>query len=409
MIKLLVRCVGWGQDWPLGTLADNGTALLFEYSATALTRGIEFSPLRLRLRVAAYGGFPGHQDRLPGLLADALPDGWGRLLMDRLWRKAGRDPTRLSPLDRLAFVGDRTIGAFAFEPPADVGVTPVDIELLTLARESRKVIADRESAALRALAVLGGSPQGARPKVLVQYDAATGVVSSDPTATGSPWLIKFQAADEHKEACAVEELYARMARACGLVVPVTHYFDLAPKLAAFGVARFDREGGCRVPVHTLAGALDADIRTPALDYATFLRAVRAITGDEREVRKGFEVATFNVLMHNRDDHARNLSFRMSREWRWQLAPSYDLSYSEGPGGEHQMSVLGEARDPGRRHLLALAQDAALDAVWACGVLDRMVAVAAELKRGAAELPIRRATVAAIVAAVERNRKRVGSG
>ena len=72
-----------------------------------------------------------------------------------------------------------------------------------------------------------------------------------------------------------------------------------------------------------------------------------------------------------------------------------------------MSVLGEGREPRRRHLLALAKDSGLDPVWAGAVLDRMVTTAADLKRGAADLPIRRATVAAIVAAVERNRKRVG--
>lgn len=407
MIKLSVRFVGWGQDWPLGTLADNGRDLLFEFSESALAKGIEFSPLRLRLRPGAYGGFPTHQDRLPGLLADALPDGWGRVVMDRLFRKAGRDPARLSPLDRLAFIGDRAIGAFVFEPPAEVDLAIADLQLLALAQEARSVIAGNDSAALRELALLGGSPQGARPKVLVQYDAPTNALSTDPRGAGVPWLIKFQAADEHKDACAVEELYARLARDCGVEVPSTRYFDLDAKLAAFGVQRFDRERGLRVPVHTLAGALDADIRTPSIDYAEFLRAVRAITADEREVRKGFERATLNVLLNNRDDHARNLSFRMSPQMRWQLAPAYDLTYSTGLGGEHQMSVLGEGREPGRGHLLALARDAGLDSRWASAALDRMVEATGHLEQQAAELPIRRKTLRVVVAAVACNRTRVG--
>ena len=90
MKKLRVFYEGWGERWPLATLADDGQHLLFEYSAQALQQGLELSPRHLPLRAPAYGGFPEHQMRLPGLVADALPDGWGLMLMDRLFRKSGR-------------------------------------------------------------------------------------------------------------------------------------------------------------------------------------------------------------------------------------------------------------------------------------------------------------------------------
>ena len=109
MRRLSVHYCGWGEDWPLGTLAEDGHRLLFEYAPEALAQGLELSPLHLRLRAAAYGDFPEHQLRLPGLLADSLPDGWGLLLMDRLFRKQGlRHP---GALDRLAFIGERAMGA----------------------------------------------------------------------------------------------------------------------------------------------------------------------------------------------------------------------------------------------------------------------------------------------------------
>jgi serine/threonine-protein kinase HipA len=82
--KLSVIYAGWGERWQLGTLADNGRELLFEYSQTALKRGLELAPLQLRLREQAYGGFPAYLQRLPGFIADTLPDGWGQLVMDRL-------------------------------------------------------------------------------------------------------------------------------------------------------------------------------------------------------------------------------------------------------------------------------------------------------------------------------------
>ena len=77
MKLLTVHYCGWGEDWPLGRLADDGQALLFEYSPEALAQDLELSPLHLKLRADAYGSFPAHLHRLPGLIADSLPDGWG--------------------------------------------------------------------------------------------------------------------------------------------------------------------------------------------------------------------------------------------------------------------------------------------------------------------------------------------
>lgn len=99
MKKLKVIYAGWGEHWHLGTLADDGKTILFEYSAEALRQGLELSPRFVKLRPEAYGGFPDHLMGLPGFIADALPDGWGLLLMDRLLRQQGLDPRQLSPLE----------------------------------------------------------------------------------------------------------------------------------------------------------------------------------------------------------------------------------------------------------------------------------------------------------------------
>jgi hypothetical protein len=118
MHKLDVHYSGWGEDWLLGTLADDGHTLLFVYSQAALERGLELSPIRLKLRSAAYGGFPTFSHRLPGLVADSLPDGWGLMLMDRVFRREGVQHP--DPLDRLAFIGERAMGALRFVPPHDL-------------------------------------------------------------------------------------------------------------------------------------------------------------------------------------------------------------------------------------------------------------------------------------------------
>jgi serine/threonine-protein kinase HipA len=298
--------------------ADNGRDLLFEYSAAAIAKNIEFSPQHLKLRVQAYADFPAPQFRLPGLVADALPDGWGLRLMDQVLARLGFLPHQLSPLDRLAFLGDRAMGALAFEPAADLAMPAEDVALLTLAREVRIDVEDRDVAALTQLAVIGGSPQGARPKALVQYDTGSGSMSTLPSPPGTPWLVKFPARGEHKEVCAIEAMYARLAADCGLDMPRTALFDLGRGLAAFANERFDRAGGMRVPVHTLAGALPADFRLSSVSYQTLLRNTRAMM--RSEVEKAYERCVFNVLFNNRDDHTKNFSYRMGGRYRWQLAP-----------------------------------------------------------------------------------------
>lgn len=403
MKKLEVRYCGWGEDWLLGTLAGDGVALLFEYSPEALAQHLELSPHHLKLRAQAYGDFPAHQLRLPGLLADALPDGWGLLLMDRLFRQSG---FTAGPLDRLAFLGDRVLGALRFEPPADAQLHAEYWPLLHLAQESQNVLAGKDTKALMELLVTGGSPQGARPKALVQYDKATKHISTLPTASGAPWLVKFQSGGEHKEVCAVEHLYAHMARACGIDMPDTEYFDVSAKFAAFGIKRFDRDAQLRVPIHSLAGLLHVDFRLPALDYTTFLRATRMLTRDEREVQKAFARAVFNVICHNRDDHAKNFAYRLGRNRRWYLSPAYDLTFSEGPAGRHQTDVCGEAQTITRAHLLTLAEQGGIDKAYADNVIDNILEQTTHFRGWAADYPIRGATIKRIEKAIENCRKTI---
>jgi serine/threonine-protein kinase HipA len=169
MNKLDVYYCGWGERWLLGTLAEHQGEVLFEYAPSALQAGLELSPLHLPLRSGSFGRFPAHFSGLPGLLADALPDGWGMLLMDKLFRKHGLDPRRISILQRLAFIGDRAIGALSFVPAQELPLSQPDQQLLQLAQEAQQVLQGREIADLQQLAMLGGSPHGARPKVLLDY------------------------------------------------------------------------------------------------------------------------------------------------------------------------------------------------------------------------------------------------
>lgn len=351
MKKIDVDFNGYGDSWHVGTLADGAGKLLFEYSSEAIKRGVELSPIKLKLQSDAYMDFPAYQQKLPGIFADCIPDGWGLLLMDRIFTKNGLNFRTVSPLDRLAFIGNSAIGAFSFQPSSENVLTLSDINLLDLANDVQLVIEDVDTVALQRLALLGGSPQGARPKVLVQYDQNTQTISNDTSANGTPWMVKFQARGEDKEVCAVEHAYAHMARLCLLDIPKTEYFDLDKKLGGFGIERFDRKGKIRIPTNTLAGLMDLDFRFPSVSYEAFLRVTRLVTRSEAQVKKGFERCVFNVVFNNRDDHSKNFSYRMNERLEWELAPAYDITFNYGMGGEHQMDVCGEGRNPGIQDLL----------------------------------------------------------
>lgn len=412
MKKLRVIYNGWGEHWVLGTLVDTTRGIFFEYSQQAIERGLQLSPLHQPLPrpgsvTASFQGelyFYG----LPGFIADALPDGWGMLLMDRALRKLGREPRSVSVLERLAIVGSRAMGALSFEP-ADEDLLPAEkLHLKDLAKEVLALQADRGPGTqeadeqLRHLMQLGGSPQGARPKVLVDFNVRTGFISSGMPLIGSatPWLIKFPAESEHREVCAIEELYARVARHGGIDMPRSRFFDLGNKHSAFGVERFDRiiktDGKTkhisRVPIMSLSAYLEADHRVPSLDYETVLLATQRITGDQREVLKAFGRCVFNVLMHNRDDHSRNFAFRLDQQGLWKLAPAFDLTYSFGPGGEHSTSVAGHGKNITRAHLLRVASGADINVKTAelC-IADWIKAVGCMCKL-VRELPIRRSAL-----------------
>lgn len=408
MKKIDVYYSGWGEHWKLGQLAADGREILFEYTPEALHQGLELSPFHLKLASNVYRNFPDHQLHLPGLIADSLPDGWGLYLMDKLFRKQGIPIEEISPLDRLSFLGNRALGALCFEPALPQSLEPQDLTILEIAKEVHKLVEGDASTVLPQLAIMGGSPQGARPKIVVNYDLKSKKISTSPSLVENPWLIKFPAARENNEVCAIEFLYAQLAKEAGLEMVETDYFDLGKNFSAFGMRRFDRVNGLRVPVHTLAGVLNANFRIPSsVDYLSFLRLTHLLTKDERETLMAFRQCVFNVVFHNRDDHSKNFSFLLDQKRNWKLTPSYDLTYSTGPGGEHQMDICGEGKNPGRSHLLTLAEKSNLNKKTCEQIIDQTITVAQKFKLEAKNRPIRKIKVQEIDHAIQNMIKRLG--
>ena len=376
---------GWGERWLWGTLAST-TALtgrpmiVFEYSNEARQRGLELSSYTLPLEGPQLRrGFPGHQLDLPGPVYDALPDGWGMLLMDRMFRRRSLSTARIGPLERLAYIGGNAMGATKFEPVAPEGQEPkVHIPLEELAADVQQVLQGEGGEFLETLLLVGGAPQGARPKALVYRNPETDGFTTAVTPGFEAWLIKFPAKEEHPEVCAIEMVYAECLRMCGIETPDTRYFSLPGGSAAFASKRFDRQDGLRVPMQSLAAFTGANYRTPGvLDYVNFFRATQMCTNDVRQMAVAFERAVFNVAFHNRDDHPKNFAYLMSQAGHWRLAPAYDVTFCEGPGGYHQMDVMGEAQAISRAQMLRLANEAEIPQDVAGKMIDRICDVASQ--------------------------------
>ncbi len=345
-----------GRSIRVGRLATRDHRILFEYDPTFIASGVELSPFKLPRRPGVVIGDPRVFDGLMGLFEDSLPDGWGRLLIDRRAAKAGISAAALGPLDRLALVGARSMGALVYEPEVELE-PPSVVSLPAIAADVATVLADSKVDDLDRLIALGGSPQGARPKVLVQASADGSIIYGDRANRPDciPYLIKFAARSDERHAGTLEHVYARMAAAAGLDVPGTTMLGRTGRHPGyFASRRFDRDGRRKIHMHTVAGLLHAPHTYPSMTYRDLLVATRQLTRDERAVSELFRRACFNVFAHNRDDHTRNFAFLMDERGGWRPSPAYDLTYSDGPGGEHAMLVGGAAVDPGERELLELA-------------------------------------------------------
>ncbi|WP_409301084.1 type II toxin-antitoxin system HipA family toxin [Pseudomonas sp. KCJK8993] len=410
---------GWAEHWRWGSLVSTtaltGRPLIaFEYSEQALDRGLELSALRLPLKGPRLRrDFPVHQMGLPGPVYDSLPDGWGMLLMDRLFKRRGLNPARIGPLERLAYIGDHAMGAMSFEPVApDLLMAPEDISLERLAAEVEHVLHGEGGEFLQQLLLMGGSPHGARPKALLYRDPVDGRFSTVAGPGLDAWLIKFPGTGEHPEVCAIEAVYAQCLRECAIDTSDTEHFALPNGQAAFATRRFDRHNGMRVPMQSLAALTGADFRAAgALDYTAFLRASQYCCNDVRAKALAFARVVFNVAFNNRDDHPKNFAYLMSSSGHWQLAPAYDVTFCEGPGGYHQMDVLGEALDVSRKHLLRLAvEEAELSNGVAIDIIERICQVASGFTlRARALFPgdITSDTLRTIQARIDTNLARLG--
>lgn len=360
------RVFAAGERRRAGELAQNRQGAFFQYDADYLRSCPSLSPFRLAFDSSLQRGPLGPHDGLHGVFADSLPDGWGRLLMDRVCRRHGALPSELTPMDRLSYVGNRGLGALRFSPPSPfTPESPADVDLIELGERARTLFEDDSADVLPELAATGSSG-GARPKALVHLPAdGDSLVSTQPGPGLEPWLVKFTSASlplGHEESLC-EAAYLTLAREAGIETPQWRLIPARGRtrssaIASLALKRFDcTPAGGRLHMLSLCGLLDADFRAPSIDYEDLIKASQVLCESPAVGQSQFLRAVFNLFALNQDDHTRNWAFLQDDDGRWRPSPCYDVTFSPSPYGEHTTAFVGHGATPPLTAMQQLAAQA----------------------------------------------------
>ncbi len=344
----------------VGEIVLGGKEIYFKYYPSFIDLGIEISPIKLPLSDKIYSA-----DRLPfdglfGVFNDSLPEGWGRLLIDRKLGNMGVPLTSVTQLDRLTFVGDSGMGALMYSPKEEMGIeTDNNLNLALISEEIQEVQEGVSEDVIEKLIDLGGSSGGARPKISVGYNKTTEhlIHGTNELPEGyEHWIIKFPTSNDYPDIANIELAYYKMALDAGIEMNESRLFKDAKGKAYFGTKRFDRVENDRIHMHSAAGLMHDDFRRSNMDYGHLMDCGFKLVKHVGVYEKILRLAAFNIYAHNRDDHSNNFAFLMNPKGEWSFAPAYDLTFSSSSHGFHSTTVAGESESPEKANLMELAKE-----------------------------------------------------
>ena len=350
----------WGR--PVGTIipAPERGYYAFKYDRRFLSAGIEIAPLMMPVRAEPYVflDLPRNEyEGLPPVFADSLPDSFGGALIDRWMVQRGYLRDEITPLDRLAYIGSRAMGALTYEPERGPGGRPTALDMRRLVEEARLLVNGElakmdEPDALREIVRVGSSAGGAQAKAVIGWNRATGefMLGDRNLPEGfEHWIIKFTP-EAYPWRGEREYAHYLKARAAGIVMSESVLYELDGR-RHFMTRRFDRDGTARHHLQTLSAMAHFPMAVP-LEHRTYEQLL--VTADELGLGYGareeiFRRIAFNVYANECDDHTKNFTFLLREGGSWDLAPAYDLTGSDFPsedpwsahGGRHQLSVNGK--------------------------------------------------------------------
>ena len=376
----VIEVRAWGQRVGAIALDPRLGYYAFAYAPAWRRTGIQLAPLTLPLDAPqAIFIFPNLPEatfhRLPGMLADAIPDAFGNALIDAWMAKHGIAKNEITALDRLAYMGKRGMGALEFRPAhGSHRESSAPLEMKSLVEEARRFIegnlsVDNEAqAALANILRVGTSAGGARAKAVIAWNPETNVIRSgqfDVAPGFEHWILKFDGVGKDTELGTgadygrIEYAYYLMAKQAGIEMSSCRLLEENDR-AHFMTRRFDRDvvNGATIKHHiqTLCAMDHLDFKQRGTHtYAQLFMVVSRLELGDAAIGQVFRRMSFNVMARNRDDHTKNFAFRLKQNEDWELAPAYDITHAYNPKGEwtyqHLMSVNGKFNDITRDDLL----------------------------------------------------------
>lgn len=384
----------WGQK--VGTVLwdERLVCAHFEYTPEFIRGRLEVSPIMMPLARKIYS----FQDRdsqktflgLPGMLAEALPDAFGRALLDKWLAAQGRQDA--NPVERLCFQGQRSMGALEFVPSMERALDAEQtIEIESLVQAAREALSNKEAfttnlanadEALLDIIRVGTSAGGQRAKAVIAYNDATGEVRSGQTTAPNGfdyWLIKLDGVTnkelgDPEHWGEVEYVHSLLAKAAGIHMTECRLYREKDR-AHFMTKRFDRANGEKIHMQTLCGLAHYDFNIlHAYSYEQAFSVMRQLHLTYPEAEEFYRRMVFNVVARNQDDHTKNISFLMDKQGVWHLSPAYDMSWAYNPAGgwtgTHQMSINGKWDHITREDLLRVAYE--MNIKHAQAIIDQVV-------------------------------------
>lgn len=410
----------YGND--LGTFRwnDRYSVAQFEYADSFIGRGIEPAPLMMPVRegrVYSFGDIGKETFKgLPGMLADSLPDTYGRALFDRWLALTGRHSG--NSIETLCFLGKRCMGALEFEPAMDVPYNSnTQIEIDSLVNVASEALAEKQDfganlsddkkAAIAEIVRLGTSAGGQRAKAIIAYNKNTGEVLSgqvEAPAGFDYYLIKLDGVTaeagfrETQNFGRLEYSFYKLVKDCGIEMSECSLIEENGR-AHFLTKRFDRMNGEKVHMQTLCAVAHYDYRLlRAYSYEQAFNVMRSLRLPYSQAQEMFRRIVFNVVVRNQDDHTKNISFLMDKNGKWRLSPAYDMGFAYNPDGgwtsQHQMSINGKFDGISRNDLLEIAKRNNIKE--AADIIDRISTVSSGWDKIARECDVPSKMVEAIL-------------
>lgn len=364
----------WGKKVGILVSSKKGHCqqICFYFDGGYAATGLDIAPLRAPMSgIAVQHGLPVYPEEgkefggLPSFIADSMPDHWGNVVFAE-WAKAHHIRNKdLSPLDRLAYIGRRGMGALEFVPPTSSEMeAPFKVEIAELSRLAQ--MAQNEAKNFHAvmspdfiiesLFKVGTSAGGRRPKAVINVNPESGECYSGQVPTPLPgfvpMIIKF---DEHGDipTTRIEYSYYLMALDAALKMMPSRLMQ-GQNEVHFLTERFDRRGNEKIHVQTLAAMVPQ-----SSSYEELFDAAVRIGIIPAELKQLFRQMVMNVVGGNIDDHSKNFSFMMAQDGVWHVSPAYDFTFTVDISGpfyvnRHSMTINGKNHDITKADLLEVA-------------------------------------------------------